>query len=355
MKKNVFLIVAFAFLLVACGKKDMEETATLSGLFPSKFDYITERGDTNQLYVLKNDNGMEATVINIGARIVSLMVPDNTGTMQNVALGYDNVEPYLQLRDYYGAIVGRYANRIADGTFVLDRLTHRVRQNEGKNMLHGGTNGFNTRYFTIEQLDEQNLVCTYFSKDGEEGFPGNLHLMVTYTLRDDNTLEVNYKATTDKATVLNISNHSYFNLSGADAGSVADHQLYIDASKYTPTREDLIPTGEISEVQGTPLDYTSLRAVDPEYPYDLNYVLNHPEDIDNVAVKLVSTKTGIQMEIYTTEPGMQLYSERKTRPSLALEPQHFPDSPNHPNFPSTILRPDSVFNSQTLYKFGIME
>ena len=355
MKKNVFVIVALSLLLASCGKRDMAETVTLSGLFPSKFDYVTEKGDTNQLYVLKNDNGMEVTVINIGARIVSLMVPDNTGTMQNVALGYDNIEPYLQLRDYYGAIVGRFANRIANGTFVLDRLTYRVRQNEGQNMLHGGPNGFSTRYFTIEQLDERNLICTYFSKDGEEGFPGNLHLMVTYMLRDDNTLEVNYKATTDRATVLNVSNHSYFNLSGADAGSVADHQLYIDASRYTPTHEDLIPTGEIAKVQDTPLDYTSLRAVDPEYPYDLNYVLNHPGDIDNLAVKVVSTTTGIQMEIYTTEPGMQFYSERGAQTSLVLEPQHFPDSPNQPSFPSTVLRPDSVFNSQTLYKFGLME
>ena len=355
MKKNVFVIVALGLLLASCGKREVAETATLSDLLPSKFDYITAKGDTNQLYVLKNNNGMEAAVINIGARIVSLMVPDNTGTMQNVALGHDNIEPYLQLRDYYGAIVGRFANRIAGGTFVLDRLTHRVRQNEGSNMLHGGPNGFSTRYFTIEQLDEQNLICTYFSKDGEDGFPGNLHLMVTYKLRDDNTLEVNYKATTDRATVLNVSNHSYFNLSGANADNVADHQLYIDASKYTPTNDELIPTGEIVAVKNTPLDYTSLRAVDTEYPYDLNYVLNHPEDIDNVAVKVVSTTTGIQMEIYTTEPGMQFYSEQKTRRSLVLEPQHFPDSPNHPHFPSTILRPDTVFNSQTLYKFGIVE
>ncbi|GHT74382.1 aldose 1-epimerase [Bacteroidia bacterium] len=355
MKKNVFVLVAISLLIASCGKKEVAETATESGLLPSKFEYVTEKGDTNHLYVMKNADGMEVTVINIGARIVSLIVPDNGGTMRNVVLGYDSIQPYLQLKDYYGAIVGRYANRIADGTFVLDRVTHRVRQNEGKNLLHGGPNGFSTRFFTIEQPDEQTLICSYFSKDGEEGFPGNLKLTVTYTLRDDNALEVNYKATTDRATVLNVSNHAYFNLSGKDATVTADHLLYINAAQYTPTREDLIPTGKIEKVKNTPLDYSSLVALNTEYPYDLNYVLNHPGEIDTVAAKVVSMSTGIEMDIYTTEPGMQFYLERKTRPSLVLEPQHFPDSPNHPNFPSTILRVDSVFNSQTIYKFGILE
>jgi aldose 1-epimerase len=351
MKKTVFIFIALCLLTVSC-KKEPVETVTLSGLWPSNFEFRTDKGEINRLYVMKNTKGMEVTVINIGARIVSVMLPDKAGNNQNVVLGYDSIKPYLKLGDYFGAIVGRYANRIADGTFELDRVTYYVRQNEGKNILHGGPQGFFSRYFTIEQPDDQSLICSYFSKAGEEGFPGNLKVKVTYTLTDENAITIDYEATTDQATFVNLTNHAYFNLSGATANTVGDQSLFIDASTYTPTREDLITTGEIAKVESTPLDYTILRPIDVDYPYDLNYVLNNPGDITNLAAKLTSASTGINMEVYTTEPGIQLYID-KARPSLCLETQHFPDSPHHPNFPTTILRVDSVYNSKTIYKFGL--
>ena len=337
-------------MLVSCGKKEVE-IPTVSGLLPSRFEHTLEDGNVNKLYVMKNTGGMEVTVINIGARIVSLVVPDKKGVNRNVVLGFDSIQPYLQLKNFYGAIVGRYANRIADGSFELDRVTYRIRTNEGKNQLHGGPRGFYSQYFTIEQPDEQTLVCSYLSKDGEEGFPGNLKLTVTYSLNNDNTLGIHYEATTDLATYINVSNHAYFNMSGADANTLADQKLYINASKYTPVREDLIPTGEIAKVDNV-LDFTTLRPIDENYQYDLNYVLNYPGRIDSLAAELYSPLTGISMEIYTTEPGMQYYND-KARPSICLEPQHFPDSPHQPKFPSTLLRVDSIFNSQTCYRFVI--
>jgi aldose 1-epimerase len=351
MRTTTFIFVISCLLAISC-KKESVETATLSGLWPSKFEIRTNEGEINRLYVMRNAKGMEVTVINIGARIVSAVLPDKAGNNRNVVLGYDSINPYLQLGDYFGAIVGRYANRIADGTFELDRVTYRVRQNEGKNILHGGPRGFFSRYFTIEQPSEQSLICSYFSKAGEEGFPGNLKVKVTYTLTDENAIAIDYEATTDRATLINLTNHAYFNISGATTNTVGDQSLFIDAFTYTPTREDLITTGEIAKVEGTPLDYTTLRPIDIDYPYDLNYVLNKPGDITNLAAKVVSSSTGIKMEVYTTEPGIQLYID-KERPSLCLETQHFPDSPHHPDFPTTVLRADSVYNSQTIYKFGV--
>jgi aldose 1-epimerase len=351
MKKCLFMFIAMSLFTVSCKKRTVE-TQTLSGLWPSKFIYHTEEGDTNRLYIMTNAKGMEVAVINIGARIVSVMVPDKAGNLQNVVIGYDSIEPYLKLSDYHGAIIGRYANRIAGETVMLDRVSYRLRLNEGKNMLHGGPRGFSTQYFNIEQANGQTLVCTYFSKAGEEGFPGNLNVTVTYTLTEDNAICIDYRATTNPATFINLTNHSYFNLSGATAGTLEGHQLFIDASTYTPTREDLIPTGVLAKVKGSPLDYTTLRPLNTQYPYDLNYVLNKPGKVKNLAAKAISASTGISMEVYTTEPGVQFYLDR-SNPSFCLETQHFPDSPNRPNFPSTILRVDSVFNSQTVYKFGI--
>jgi aldose 1-epimerase len=351
MKKTVFvLFVTLCAVLVSCGKREVE-VPTLSGLLPSKFEHTTRDGELNRLYVLKNAQGMEVTVMNIGARVVSVVVPDKDNGSKNVVLGYDSVQPYLKPKNFYGAVVGRYANRIADGTFDLDRVTYRIRTNEGKNQLHGGPRGFYSHYFTIEQVDEQSVVCSYLSKDGEEGYPGNLKLTVTYCLTEENALQIDYQATTDRATYINVTNHAYFNLSGDDAGSLADHCLYIDASNYTPVREDLIPTGEIAKVKGV-IDFTSSRPLDLSYQYDLNYVLNHPGDIHNLAAELYSSTTGIAMEVYTTEPGIQFYDD-KARPSICLETQHFPDSPHNPSFPTTILRVDSVFNSQTVYKFAV--
>jgi aldose 1-epimerase len=350
--KSVFLtLAAFVLLFVSCGKKELVLPDTDSGLKPANFETITENKDTTHLYVLKNANGMEVCVTNIGVRIVSILVPDKNGNRQNVVLGYDSIQPYLQLNNSYGAVMGRYANRIAGASFVLDRVTYRLRSNNGKNTIHGGPRGFNTQYFKIEQSGAQKLEAVYFSKSGEEGFPGNLNLTVTYTLTDDNALQIDYQATSSPATVINLTNHSYFNLSGATATTIEDHSLYLNASNYTPVDEELIPTGAIASVKNTAFDYTTLRPIDTKVVYDLNYVLNNPGKIDVLAAKTLSETTGINLEVYTTEPGVQLYTGKN--PSFCLETQHFPDSPNHPNFPTTILRVDSVFNSRTIYKFGI--
>ncbi|MCL1938354.1 MAG: galactose mutarotase [Candidatus Azobacteroides sp.] len=340
-----------SLFIVSC-KKEVIETQTLSGLLPSKFTYHTEEGDTNRLYIMKNAKGMEVTVINWGARIVSAMVPDKAGKWQNVVVGYDSIEPYLKLNDYHGAVLGRYAGRIAGETILLDRVTYRLRLNDGKNMLNGGPRGFSAQYFTIEQPNDQSLICSYFSKEDEEGFPGNLQVTVTYTVTEENAIRIDYQAVSNPATFINLSNQSYFNLSGAAASTLEGHRLFVDASTYTPTRDDLIPTGAFAKVKGTPLDYTTLRPLNIKYNYDLNYVLNKPGKGDKMVAKAVSDSTGISMEVYTTEPGMQFYTDQSD-PSFCMATQHFPDSPHQAKFPSTILRVDSTFKSQTVYKFGI--
>lgn len=352
MKKTFAALMVLSLLLVSCGKKETVQPNSDSGLVPANFTTITPDGDTTHLYVMKNSSGMEVCVSNIGARVLSVLVPDKNGQMQNVVLGHDNIESYMQLNDSYGAVIGRYANRIAEGSFMLDRVTYRLRQNNGKNTLHGGPRGFQTQYFEIEQPDSKTLICTYFSKHNDENFPGNVDFTVTYTLTDDNALDIDYMATTDRATVINVTNHSYFNLSGKNVASVEDHQLFINADSYTVVNEELIPTGDFAKVKNTALDYTTMHPIDLAQSYDLNYVLNKPGDIKNLAAKVHSSSTGINMEVYTTEPGMQFFIP-KEKNSLCLETQHFPDSPNHPNFPSTTLRPDSAFTSKTIYKFGV--
>jgi Galactose mutarotase and related enzymes len=351
MKQAVVYLFILAVALSACGKKETVRPNSDSGLDPKNFVSITSNGDTTDLYIMKNAKGMEICVTNIGARIVSILVPDKNGEMKNVVLGFDHLEPYLQLGNYYGATIGRYANRIADGHFMLHRVNYKLRANDGKNILHGGPRGFHTQYFDIEQLSGTQLRCHYFSKDGEEGFPGNLHLYVTYTLTEDDALDIAYEATTDRGTIINPTNHSYFNLSGAGTESLEDHEVYIDAANYTPVGEGLIPTGKIEKVTKTPLDYTNLRPLDVSQFYDINYVLNKP-DITNISAKVISATTGISMTVFTTEPGMQFYVDRRNH-ALCLETQHFPDSPNQPNFPSTVLLVDSVFTSRTIYQFAV--
>jgi aldose 1-epimerase len=351
MKKVIFTVALFVLLFISCGKKELVLPDTDSGLHPANFVTITEKGDTTHLYVLKNANGMEVCVTNIGARIVSIWVPDKTGNKRNVVFGYDSIQPYMQLKDTHGAVIGRYANRIAGGKFVLDRVNYQLRTNSGGNTIHGGPRGFSTQYFTIEQTNRQTLSANYLSKKGEEGFPGEMNFSVTYTLTDDNALNIDYQATSRPATIINVTNHSFFNLSGRDATSIEDHSLFLNADKYTPVDEEKIPTGEIAKVKNTPYDFTTTRPID-KFPYDINYVLNNPGNSEKLAAKAVSNTTGITMEVYTTEPGIQLYTPQKSA-TFCLETQHFPDSPNHPNFPSTALSADSVFVSKTIYKFGI--
>ena len=352
MQKVAVYLFVLVLALSSCGKKEVVRLGSDSGLDPANFTTITAQGDTTNLYIMKNSKGMEICVTNIGARIVSVLVPDKNGEMKNVVLGFDKLEPYMQLNNYYGATVGRYANRIAGGNFWLHRVNYKLRTNEGGNILHGGPRGFSTQFFDIEQLNETQLRCHYYSKDGDEGFPADLQFYVTYTLTEDNALDIAYEAFANRGTIINPTNHSYFNLSGKDAGSLTDHEIYINADKYTPVNDDLIPTGKIERVANTPLDYTKARALDTSYHYDINYVLNKPGEINNLAAKVVSATTGISMEVYTTEPGVQFYVDREN-PALCLETQHFPDSPNQASFPSTILLKDSVFTSNTIYKFAV--
>ena len=379
MKRIIFISAVFA-LFISCGTKEAKEQPTDSGLYPSKFVTDMESGKTTQLYTLKNAGGMEVCVTNIGGRIVSIWVPDKNGNFQDVVLGFDNIEPYIPVSTNFGAIIGRYGNRIANGKFTLsNRATYTLRQNNGKNTLHGGPRGFHTCFFNIEQPDNLTLICTYLSKNMEEGFPGDLLVTVMYKLTEDNALDIYYEATTNRLTVVNLTNHSYFNLSGNPENTILDHLLYLNADAYTPTNDELIPTGKIEKVAGTPLDFTKMTAVgsrinDTAFEairlgngYDHNYVLNNQGEINSLAAKLVSPSTGITMDVYTTEPGIQIYTGNflngtsigkkgiayQHRTAICLETQHYPDSPNQPHFPSTELRPDDLYSTRTIYKFGV--
>jgi len=378
--RKIFLILAVFALCVSCENKGTKLQLTDSGLVPSKFETTTEAGKKTHLFTMKNANGMEMCVTNIGGRIVSIWVPDKNGNFQDVVLGFDSIEPYIPVTTNFGAIIGRYGNRIGNGKMLLsNRATYSLRQNDGKNTLHGGARGFHTCFFDIEQPDSNKLVCTYLSKNMEEGFPGDMPVTVTYTLTNDNALDISYEATCNQLTAVNLTNHSYFNLSGNPENTILDNILYLNADAYTPTNAELIPTGKIDKVAGTPLDFTNPTAIgarinDSTFEaikfgrgYDHNFVLNTKGDINALAAKVVSPESGITMEVYTTEPGIQVYTGNfldgsnvgkkgiayQFRTALCLETQHFPDSPNHRNFPSTELWPDSLYNSHTIYKFGV--
>ena len=357
----------------------MKNLDTRSGLH--RVDFIREiDGKSTDLYLLTNQNKMEVAITNYGAKIVSLMALNRKGEFCDVVLGHNNIEEYLHSEEpYFGAICGRYANRICKGRFTLDGITYdRLAINNGPNALHGGLKGFNAVVWDATQTDPQTLVLEYTSQDGEEGYPGELKVQVIYHLSEDNALEINYKATTTKPTVLNLTNHSYFNLSGAGDPYIGDHSLQIDAAYYLPTDETAIPYGKKEKVEGTPMDFTTPHLVGERINapfqqlefgrgYDHTYVLNKKEDEYALVARCSSPKTGIVMEAYTSQPGMQLYTGNwmtgnfvgkagkryPMRAALCLEMQHFPDSPNHPEYPTTVLRPNEVFESKTAYKFSV--
>jgi len=380
MKRIIFILAAFAILFVACGKKEANSPTTASGLQTAKFETTLDDGNKTHLFVMKNAKGMEVCVTNIGGRIVSIWVPDKSGNFRDVVLGFDNIEQYIPVKTNFGAIIGRYGNRIAGGKMTLtNRATYRLSQNDGNNTLHGGARGFHTRYFNIEQPDSATLICKYLSKDGEEGFPGDMLVTVTYSLTNDNALSIDYTAKANQTTVANLTNHSYFNLSGDPNNTILDHTLFINADNYTPTDKELIPTGVIAKTKGTPMDFTTPKAIGAQindttfeairlgHGYDHNFVLNKPLDIKKPAAKLVCPTTGIALEVYTTEPGLQVYTGNflngtdvgkkgiayNFRTAICLETQHFPNSPNIWAFPSTELLPDSTYQTQTIYKFSV--
>jgi aldose 1-epimerase len=337
----------------------------------------TEDGQQVDLYILTNKNGMEAAITNYGGTVVSLKVPDRNGKLEDVVLGYDKLDGYADGKAYIGATVGRYANRIAHATFTLDGTAYTLAKNDGDNHLHGG---FNKRVWTAKDISSgagQALELTYLSKDGEEGFPGSLSVKVVYTLTDQNELKIDYSATTDKDTVLNLTNHAYFNLAGQGNGDILQHQIMIRADRFTPIDATSIPTGELRSVKGTPFDFTSATAIGTRIDqddqqlklgrgYDHNWVLNSgASGALSLAAQAYDPHSGRVLEVLTTEPGIQLYTGNfldgihgkggkvyNRRYAFCLETQHFPDSPNKPNFPSTELKPGHQFQSTTVYKFS---
>ncbi|MDR1121198.1 MAG: galactose mutarotase [Dysgonamonadaceae bacterium] len=355
----------------------MKETRSITGLKALDFQKLVDEKQTD-LFILTNKNGLEMTVCNYGAKIVSLSVPDKNGKLVDVVTGHNNIEEYLNSEEpYFGAVCGRTGNRIAKGKFTLNGKEYTLAINNGPNNLHGGLKGFNAVVWNARQIDVQTLELTYFAKDGEEGFPGNLTTVVTYKLTDDNAVQIDYWATTDQATVINLTNHSYFNLSGAGDPYVGDHLLQINADTYLPTDETAIPYGKPEPVEGTPMDFrqpteVGLRINDNFQQlifgkgYDHTYVLNKKGNELSFCAKVESPKTGIIMDVYTTEPGVQLYTSNWTtgnfiakngqrypeRCALCLETQHFPDSINKPEYPSVVLRRGEVFESRTVFKFS---
>lgn len=375
MKRLCMAVMAMCVLL-SCGEK--KEEATLSGL--KKSDFVSEvQGKTTALYVLKNKNGAEACVTNYGGRLVSVMVPDRDGKMTDVVLGYDNVKRYAESDGNYGALIGRYGNRIANGKFTLDSVEYQLPQNNNGHCLHGGPEGYHTRVWEGSQPNDQSVELTYLSADGEAGFPGNLNMKVTYTLTDDNAVDIRYEATTDKPTVVNLTNHSYFNLSGIPGSQILDHTLMINADTYMPVDETLIPTAVLDSVARTPMDLREAVAIgahiDESFDqlirgkgYDHNWVLNTNGDVNQLAAKAVSPVSGIALEVYTNEPGLQFYAGNAMkkegdagkhgviyphRGALCLETQHYPDTPNQPSFPSVTLRPGEKYFSECIYKFTV--
>jgi aldose 1-epimerase len=342
----------------------------------------TAGGEQVEVYSLTNKKGMEVSITNFGATVVTLRVPDRAGKLADVVLGYDTLDGYENGKSYFGATVGRYANRIGGGQFSIDGKTYTLPKNDGDNTLHGGIVGFNKKVWKAREIaakDGAALELLYLSADGEEGFPGNLSVKVVFTLpADRNELKIDYTATTDKDTVLNLSNHSYFNLAGEGNGDILDHVLTLHAKQFTPVGKTLIPVGELRDVAGTPLDFNTATAIGKRINegyeqlifgkgYDHNWVLASGSGKSlTVAAEAFDPKSGRTLEVLTTEPGVQFYSGNfldgskgkgskpyPLRAALCLETQHFPDSPNHPNFPSTVLKPNAVFSSQTVFRFSV--
>jgi len=338
----------------------------------------TKEGKKITLYTLTNSHHMEVRAMNYGAIIVSLRVPDRKGQVADIVLGHDTLEGYFDNSPHLGGLVGRYANRIANGSFTLDGVKYSLPKNNGPNTLHGGIKGFDQAVWQGTPLkSETGVAFSYLSKDGEEGFPGNLKVKVTYSLTEANELVIHYEATTDKPTVLNLSQHSYFNLAGEGTGDILNHEVMISADRFTPVDSTMIPTGELRPVKGTPLDFTTQTKVgariDDNYEqlvlgkgYDHNFVINRKAEGLVSAARAYEPTSGRVMEISTDQPGIQFYTGNfldgtvtgkqghvyKQRYGLCFETQHFPDSPNHPEFPSTVLRPGQTFHSRTIFKFS---
>jgi aldose 1-epimerase len=379
MRKMIALI-SFSFACILAGVIAANVDAATAGIAHKSFGKSPD-GSEITLYTLTNANGMEVGIINYGAIVVSVKVPDRSGKFADVVLGFDSLDGYEADNPYFGAIVGRYGNRIAKGEFKLDGKTYTLAKNNGPNSLHGGTKGFNKVVWSARDASKPGLPAvhlTYVSKDGEEGYPGNLTVDVTYTLTAQNELKIDYALTADKDTVANVTNHSYFNLAGEGSGDILKHELTLNAGKFTPVDDTLIPTGELKPVAGTPFDFGKPTAIGARIEqddqqlkygkgYDHNWVLNRAAGAAiSLAARLHDPSSGRTLEVWTTQPGVQFYSGNfldgtihgksghvyGPRTGLCLETQHFPDSPNHPNFPTTTLKAGGRLHSTTIFKFS---
>lgn len=365
MRKTLLVSLSLV-LILSCKlmKKEDEKKADESS---GKVLYGMIGADSVFQYTLTNKNGMIVKIMNYGGTVTDIITPDKNGKMGNVILGYDSLAGFLQTNNpYFGCLVGRYANRIANAKFSLEGKEYSLAANNGSNTLHGGSKGFDKVIWTVKESNSSSLKLSYLSKDGEEGYPGNLSVEVIYALSDNNELKIEYSATSDKPTPVNLTNHCYFNLSAGTDSTILDHELLLNAAKFTPVNDQLIPTGKIEDVKGTAMDFTVVKKIGKDIAavsggYDHNWILNGVN-----AATLYHAGSGRLMEVTTTEPGIQFYSGnfldgslKNTRggakyvkhAGLCLETQHFPDSPNQPNFPSTILEPGKSYYQQTNYKF----
>jgi aldose 1-epimerase len=373
MKTPRILIALFAVVLFGCSRHP--NAVARAKPVQAPWGKTSDRVNVD-LYTLANAKGAEARIITYGGIVVSLRVPDRSGALGDVVAGFDNLEGYLTPAPYFGALIGRYGNRIGGAQFSLSGAEYTLTKNDGDNQLHGGPRGFDKRVWHARLLTPQSLELSYLSKDGEEGYPGNLLVTVVYSLTDSNELKIDYSATTDKETVVNLTHHSYFNLAGD--GDILGHQLSIRADRFTPVDRTLIPTGELRSVAGTPFDFRTATSIGERIEqqdeqlifgrgYDHNWVLNRAGSSLESAAIVTDPKSGRVMEVLTTTPGLQFYSgnfldgtlqgKKRTytrRSAFCLETQFFPDSPNKPAFPSTILRPGSTFRSTTVYRFSVL-
>ena len=370
------LLAGVMLLASACTSKQASEK-TASGLEPANFRTEVD-GKKTDLFVLKNKNGMEVCITNFGGRIVSVMVPDKEGVMRDVVLGFDSIQDYIKYPTDFGATIGRYANRINQGKITVDGVEYQLPRNNYGHCLHGGPRGYQYRVFDARRLSSQVLELTYLSKDGEEGFPGNLTCKVTFSLTDDDAIDIRYSAETDRTTVVNMTNHSYFNLDSDPSKSNSDYLLTIDADAYTPVDSTFMTTGEIASVEGTDMDFRTPTAIgariDNDFEqlkngkgYDHNWVLNTKGDITRPCATLESPATGIVLDVYTNEPGIQIYAGNFLdgtltgkkgivyghRASVCLETQKYPDTPNKPEWPSALLKPGDKYDSRCIYRFSV--